>query len=88
MNSSVLLHGVGDFMKPTIRDIAKECDVSVATVSMALSDKPSRISPETRKRVRETAQRLHYMPNMAAVSLANRRSRLIGVVVVDPPSML
>ena len=36
----------------TIKDIAKECGVSVATVSMALSDKPSRVSENTKKKVR------------------------------------
>ena len=37
----------------TIKDIAKECGVSVATVSMALSDKPSRVSENTKKKVKE-----------------------------------
>ena len=41
----------------TIKDIAKECGVSVATVSMALSDKPSRVSENTKKKVREIAKK-------------------------------
>ncbi len=42
----------------TIKDIAKECGVSVATVSMALSDKPSRVSENTKKKVREIAKNI------------------------------
>ena len=39
-------------MRATIKDVAKECGVSVSAVSMALSDKPSRISEDTRQKVR------------------------------------
>jgi LacI family transcriptional regulator len=45
-----------DSMKITIKDIANECGVSVSTVSMALSDKPNRISPETRQKVKDAAR--------------------------------
>lgn len=67
----------------TIKDIAKECGVSVATVSMALSDKPTRVSERTRMKVREVARKYNYRPNNAAVSLANKKSRLIGIVFND-----
>ena len=67
----------------TIKDIAKECGVSVATVSMALSDKPLRVSENTKKKVREIAKKHNYRPNNAAVSLANKKSRLIGIVFND-----
>ncbi len=70
-------------MKSTIKDIARECGLSVSTVSMALSDKPNRISAQTRERVRLTAERLHYQPNLAAVSLVNRKSKMVGIVVND-----
>lgn len=70
-------------MKATIKDIARECGVSVSSVSMALSDKPNRISEQTRKKVREAAERMHYQPNMAAVSLVNRKSKMVGIVVND-----
>ena len=70
-------------MRITIKDIAKECGVSVATVSMALSDKPSRVSENTKKKVREIAKKRNYRPNNAAVSLANKKSRLIGIVFND-----
>lgn len=70
-------------MSITIKDIAKECGVSVATVSMALSDKPTRVSERTRIKVREVAEKYNYRPNNAAVSLANKKSRLIGIVFND-----
>lgn len=66
----------------TIKDIAKECGVSVATVSMALSDKPSRVSENTKESA-GNRQKHNYRPNNAAVSLANKKSRLIGIVFND-----
>ena len=46
-------------MRITIKDIAKECGVSVATVSMALSDKPSRVSENTKKKFRNMCEYYH-----------------------------
>lgn len=70
-------------MRTTIKDIARECGVSVSAVSLALSDKPNRISKATRQKVMEAAARLNYQPNPAALSLVNRRSKTIGVVLSD-----
>lgn len=70
-------------MRATIKDVARESGVSVSAVSMALSDKPSRISKETRQKVKEAAERLRYQPNRAALSLVNRESRMIGIVMND-----
>lgn len=70
-------------MKVTIKDIARECGLSTAAVSMALSDRPNRISQNTRDLVRMTAERLHYQPNQAAVSLITRRSKRVGIVIND-----
>ena len=70
-------------MKITIKDIAKECGVSVATVSLALSDKPSRVAEKTKKLVREVAEKYNYQPNNAAVSLVSKKSKLIGIVFND-----
>ena len=47
---------------PSLKDLAKECGVSVATVSKALNDQPD-ISPATRERVRAAAHRMGYLPN-------------------------
>lgn len=70
-------------MKATINDIARESGFSIATVSLALSDKPNRISARTREYVREVAERLNYIPSQAAVSLATNRSKLIGFIADD-----
>ena len=70
-------------MRTTIKDIARECGISVSAVSLALSDKPNRISSVTRQKVMEAAARLNYQPNPAALSLVNRRSKTIGIVLSD-----
>jgi len=70
-------------MNATIKDIALECGVSAATVSLALTGKKGRVSAETTARIMETAARLQYTPNRAAVSLATRRTKLVGVLMSD-----
>lgn len=69
--------------KVTIKDIAKITNLSPATVSLVLNHKPHRLSEETRKRVLEVAEELHYRPNNSAVSLKTKKSTLIGMVVSD-----
>lgn len=70
-------------MRTTMKDIAKECDVSVATVSLALAGKESRVSREKRELILEAAERLDYVPNRTAICLATNRSRLIGAIFPD-----
>lgn len=71
-------------MSVTIKDIAAELGLSVATVSKALSGYPD-VAPATRQLVRETALRLGYQPSAAARSLRTRRTDTIGLVfcIVD-----
>ena len=66
----------------TITDISKTCGVSRATVSKALNG-ASDVSPETTKRVRETAAALGYLPNATARALKMGRSYNIGVLFSD-----
>ena len=66
----------------SMKDIAKECGVSVATVSKALNDY-SDIGKLTRDRVRKTAQRLGYFPNSSARALKTKRTFNLGVLFVD-----
>ena len=66
--------------KVTIEDIARELKITAATVSRALNDHPG-ISESTRKRVKETAARLHYQPNRIASSLRLGRSNILGVII-------
>ena len=66
----------------TIRDIARECGVSIATVSNIVNGK-KKAGEETEKRVMEAVERLGYTPNNVAKGLRSRRSGLIGVIVED-----
>ncbi|WP_031530776.1 LacI family DNA-binding transcriptional regulator [Dyadobacter crusticola] len=64
----------------TIKDIARELGISVATVSRALRDTYD-VSRETRERVLEVAKRLNYKPNLNALNLVQRHTRNIGVLI-------
>lgn len=66
--------------KTTIYDIAKDLNVTVSTVSRALSGFPA-ISDATRKAVFEAAKRLDYSPNKLASALKSGRTYIIGVIV-------
>ena len=66
----------------TIIDIAREAGKSYTTVSRALSDHP-RISLATKERIRETAARLGYSPNMMARSLVEKRTHTIGLIATE-----
>lgn len=66
--------------RTTIKDIAKECGVSLSTVSLVLNGNP-RISPATREKVMAAVDRHGYQPNAFARSLASRSSRALSVVV-------
>lgn len=66
----------------TIKDIAKELSVSVATVSRALSGDKN-IRRETREKIMETAERLGYMRNPVAINLQSGRTNTIGVIVPE-----
>lgn len=66
-------------MKVTIKEVAKKANVSPSTVSRVLSDS-SQISEKTKEIVREAISKLNYRPNVIARSLANNKSRIIGVV--------
>jgi DNA-binding LacI/PurR family transcriptional regulator len=66
--------------------VAKEAQVSQATVSYVLNDKPGvRIPEETRQRVLEAARRLNYAPSAAARALRLGRSNLVLIVLPDWP---
>jgi DNA-binding LacI/PurR family transcriptional regulator len=66
----------------TIKDIAKALGLSTSTVSRALRDSYE-ISPETKKLVTDYAEKNNYHPNPIALSLKERRSRSIGVIVCE-----
>lgn len=70
------------FEPVTIKDIAKALNLSTSTVSRALRDSYE-ISTKTKKRVIEYAEQMNYMPNPIALSLKERKTRSIGVVVCE-----
>ena len=66
--------------KITVRDVAKEAGVSVATVSYILNNRPDqKISAATKKKVLQIANLLNYKPSHAAKSLAEGRNNIIGI---------
>ncbi len=69
-------------MSVTIKDVAREANVSVATVSRALNGHEN-VAEAVRKRVLAVASELRYSPHHAARSLSSRRTHTIGVVLPD-----
>ena len=68
-------------MTVTLAGIAQLADVSVSTVSRALSNKNYPLKEETRQRIIELAEEMGYKPNLVARSLQNNRTHLVGVIV-------
>lgn len=66
----------------TLKQIAQELGISVATVSKALKEY-SDVSKRTRALVRETAHRLNYKPNSFAVNLRTKESKTIGIIIPE-----
>ncbi len=66
--------------RTTIKDIAKECGVSLSTVSLVLNNNP-RISEKTRARVLASVKKHGYQPNIHARGLASQTSNALSVVV-------
>jgi DNA-binding LacI/PurR family transcriptional regulator len=66
----------------TLKDIAKALNISIATVSRALTDRLD-VNPKTKKLVLEEAQRQNYKPNPMALRLQNKRSKTIGLVIPE-----
>ena len=69
-------------MGVTIKDVAREAKVSVASVSRALNGHGG-VTAETLERIREVAARLRYIPHGAARSLITRRTHTIGALLPD-----
>lgn len=66
----------------TIKDIARAASVDPSTVTRALQGS-RRVKPSTREKIRGLASDMGYVPNMAARTLVNRSSGLVGVVIPD-----
>lgn len=70
------------FYMATIKEIAKACNVSIATVSNILNGKPG-ASEATRSLVLKTVEKMDYTPNYVAKNLKMRNTRSIGVIAED-----
>ena len=66
--------------KATLKQIAKDLNVSVSTVSKALNNSPE-ISEPTKNRVQEYAKLKNYKPNIIGLNLKNRSTKTIGVIL-------
>ncbi len=66
--------------KATLKQIAKELNVSVSTVSKALNDSPE-ISEQTKIKIKEYAKLKNYKPNVIGLNLKNRKTKTIGVII-------
>ncbi len=68
--------------KITLKDIARELDVSISTVSKALKNSQE-IGRDTKDKIQAFAKLYNYKPNNIAISLKNKRTRNIGVIIPD-----
>ncbi|MDU1412998.1 MAG: LacI family DNA-binding transcriptional regulator [Clostridium sp.] len=69
-------------MAASIKDVAKEANVSIATVSRVLNDIDV-VNQETKQRVLDAIEKLDYRPNILARSLKTQRSSTIGIIIPD-----
>lgn len=69
-------------MAASIKDVAKEAGVSIATVSRVLNDVDV-VNEETKKKVVEAIKKLGYRPNIVARSLKTQRTRTVGIIIPD-----
>jgi LacI family transcriptional regulator len=68
--------------KITLKHIARELDVSISTVSKALKNSEE-IGRDTKEKIQAFAKLYNYRPNNIAISLKNKRTRNIGVIIPD-----
>lgn len=73
--------------KATLKDIAREANVSAMTVSKAINNKPG-VSEQTRKQILEIAEKLHYSQNLIAQSLRINKTQTIGAVLSDSDDLV
>ena len=67
----------------TIRDVAEAAGVSITTVSRYLNGRYEAMSEETKHKIEEIIEQLHYRPNPLAQGLKGSQTRMIAVIVVN-----
>ena len=70
-------------MRVTIKDIAKICNVSTATVSRTVNGKKNGVGEKTRKHILETIKKTGYTPNTIARSMVTKRTNTIALIIPD-----
>ncbi|WP_174614067.1 catabolite control protein A [Virgibacillus ihumii] len=73
-------------MNITIYDVAREANVSMATVSRVVNGNPN-VKPATRKKVLATIEQLGYRPNAVARGLASKKTTTVGAIIPDISSI-
>lgn len=73
-------------MAITIKDVAKRAGVSPATVSRVIADHP-KITPKTKRKVRQVMEELGYYPNFQARNLVAQKSKAIGVIMENSTTL-
>lgn len=73
-------------MNVTIYDVAREANVSMATVSRVINGNPN-VKPTTRKKVLAVIEELNYRPNAVARGLASKKTTTVGVIIPDISSV-
>lgn len=76
---------MGDTSKKglTIRDVARTAGVSITTISRYLNGRYESMSEETKQKIGEVIEQLHYRPNPLAQGLKGNHTRMIAVIVVN-----
>ncbi|MBA8903164.1 LacI family DNA-binding transcriptional regulator [Phyllobacterium sp. P30BS-XVII] len=69
-----------EIRKPTIKDVARESGVSIATVTRVLQKSP-KVSEETKRKIESAIKHLNYRPDLLARALVMRESRILGLIV-------
>lgn len=69
-------------MATSIKDVAREANVSIATVSRVLNNVDV-VNEDTKKRVLEAINKLDYRPNIVARSLKTQKTKTIGIIIPD-----
>ncbi|MDR0922621.1 MAG: LacI family transcriptional regulator [Lactobacillales bacterium] len=68
----------------TIKEIAREAGVSIATVSNVLNDKPNKATQQTIDKIHAVVEKYNYSPNLNARSLVNMHSGMVGILYFSP----
>lgn len=76
----------GKMNSVTIYDVAREANVSMATVSRVVNGNPN-VKPSTRKKVLDAIEKLGYRPNAVARGLASKKTTTVGVIIPDISSI-